>query len=1059
MILCQVADGFSAWFMIDSGSDVDVVSENDWEKIRELFEKEEIMLYDYVERPDRKIRAFANQSPLTLIAAFNAWIEAQQGEKPKRFTRFMVVKGGEKSLIGRVTAKAMKILQLGHSVNAIKLEEDDEMPERFPTIPGEKVAFDVDPAVLPTKNAYYHIPAAFSERASQRIKKMEAQEIIEKVTRAPRWISGMSAVPKGPDDFRLVVNMKGPNRAIRRCYYRLPQLVEIQRKLNGARMFSKLDLTSAFHHVELDEDSRELTTFMAEDGMYRFTRLVFGVNCAPEIFQQIMERILRDKQGVVVFIDDVLVYGANISELQARTQSVMQELDKNNLSLNAKKCEFDKETIKFLGHQLSAEGMNIDETKVRAVRAFREPRTATELRSFLGLASYVSSFVPLFGTLTHALWRTASAKPFCWSQEAQDAFENTKQAIINTTVTNGYFSDTDGIRLYTDASPVALGAVLTQIGADGVERIISFASKTLTATEQRYPQTQREALGIVWAVEHYHYHLRGRHFTIRTDARGIAFIFDRERDVPKRIMSRAQGFALRLNEFSFNIEYIKGAYNIADPSSRLYKGRDDEEFKEVEGPWEIGTLDGSPHELSIDEHYLTLHELRAATQEDETLKAVIEAVQTGKWTDEVASWKTVEEELYVSSEILMKAGAAVVPASLRERAMQIAHIGHPGATAMRSILRERVWWPRMDRGVEDFVRQCLSCTLVARKDPPTPMVRTALPETTWDLLAVDFSGPYARHQGVYILVIVDCFSRYVMASVVKSTDFGSVERVFEIVFKRYGYPKAVKSDNGPPFQGEFYANYLEAHGIERVHSTPLHPQQNGTAERYMQLINKAVQTAALELKDFDQAVADTVRAHNMAKHRVTMIAPEELMFNRKIRRGLPLAGSTKTDHEETEIRERDSHEKDLGKVREDRKRRAKDTRLNVGDTAVVMRTARAKGDSRFDPTLWKVTGKRGGDLDLETEDGRKTKRNVTMVKKIESREPPATPGSENSETPVDQPSGEDIIEDEPRKVGDDEVQEQVERELQVEPRRSTRDRKPPAHLDMYVRLLNGEIFV
>lgn len=1056
MIRCKLGETFHSWFMIDSGADVNVVSESDWETILGLHERDGIRIYNYQQKPERKVRAYASQHPLTLVSAFNAWIAAELPKKPSVFAKFLTVKGGEKSLIGRGTARAMKLLQLGAEVNQLseisELEELSQEPKQkpFPKIPGEKVAFDIDRSIPPTKNAYYHIPAAFSERASQRLKDMEAQEIIERVTKAPRWISGMSAVPKGASDFRLVVNMKGPNKAIRRCYYRLPQLVEIQRKLNGAKKFSKLDLTSAFHHVELEEDSRELTTFMAEDGMYRFTRLVFGVNCAPEMFQQIMERILRDASGVVVFIDDVLIFGGSDKELSSRTEVVVKALETNNLTLNLAKCEFDKESITFLGHQLSPEGMNIDEVKVKAIKAFREPKSPTELRSFLGLAAYVSTFIPSFGTLTHVLWKTASTKPFVWTQEAQESFELTKEAIANSTVTNGYFSDTDETILYTDASPFALGAVLTQVNSERVERVISFASKSLTVSEQRYPQTQREALGIVWAIEHYHYHLRGRHFVVRTDARGVAFIFTRERDVPKRIMSRAQGFALRLNEFSFDIEYVKGTFNIADSPSRLYKGRD-EEFTEMKGPWEIGTLDGSAQELVVEEEHLTLAEMRAATLEDEALMAVISAIETGIWSTEVLGYQSVAEELYVSDGLLVKAGAAVVPKSLQTRALQIAHVGHPGATAMRSILRSRVWWSGMDRAAERYVEECISCTLVARQNPPVPMTRTALPTATWDLLAIDFNGPYARHGGVHIMLIVDLYSRYVLTAVMTTTDSKAVERVLEAIFSRYGYPKALKMDNGPPFQSEAFSRYLQGHGIEEMHSTPLYPQQNGAAERYMQLINKAVQTASLENKGFEKAVAETVRAHNMAKHRVTGVSPEELMFHRKVRRSLPLVGSPNIDHDSEGIRERDREHKKKSKLHEDGKRGAKETRLNVGDTAVIMRTLRAKGDSRFEPTLWKVVGKQRGDLDLQAQDGRTVKRNVTMVKRVHVAQDPVEPTEteSNDETSSGQVSSE-------QQPGAQTRQPTVK--ATPEPRRGGRVVKPPAYLDMYIRLLNGEEF-
>lgn len=143
--------------------------------------------------------------------------------------------------------------------------------------------------------------------------------------------------------------------------------------------------------------------------------------------------------------------------------------------------------------------------------------------------------------------------------------------MINCTVTQGYLSLSDAMELYTDASPYAVGAVLVQVNATGKQRIISFASKSLTPTEQRYAQTQREALAVVWSVEHFYYYLLGSKLTIKTDAQRMKFIFDKSADKPKRLLRRAEGWAMRLDAFNYDIEFVAGIANIADPSSRLFE--------------------------------------------------------------------------------------------------------------------------------------------------------------------------------------------------------------------------------------------------------------------------------------------------------------------------------------------------------------------------------------------------------------------------------------------------------------------------------------------------------
>lgn len=231
--------------LIDSGSDWNVLSETDWGKLKN---DEAAVLFDMKENPGESAWAYGATAQLKTLRSFHAWVEAQDTAKSRILAKFRVVKNEGKSILGHQTGTRMKLLQVGMEVNSV---EEVRAPQEFPSIPNLCLEFDIDNSVTPTKNAYVNNPAAFKNRAIERLEKMEAEGIIEKVTRAPRWISGMSAVPKGKDDFRLVINMIGPNRAICRRFYKMPTMEEIKVKLNGAKYFTKLDLTNAFHHVML----------------------------------------------------------------------------------------------------------------------------------------------------------------------------------------------------------------------------------------------------------------------------------------------------------------------------------------------------------------------------------------------------------------------------------------------------------------------------------------------------------------------------------------------------------------------------------------------------------------------------------------------------------------------------------------------------------------------------------------------------------------------------------------------------------------------------------------
>lgn len=675
--------------------------------------------------------------------------------------------------------------------------------------------FDVDVNVSPVRNAYINIPAAFQERAMERLRQMEAIGIIEKIPSdvQVQWLSGLSAVPKGKNDFRLVVNMKGPNTAIIRQPHHIPTLDEIRLKVHGAKYFTKLDLKDAFYHIRISEASSNMTAFLTPDGRYRYKKLVFGVNCAPEIFQRTMDEKLRRLEGVLAYLDDLLVFGNSKEELAEREAAVIKRLKENNLTLNKDKCMYCLTKVPFVGHQLSAEGINIDETKVRDILAFREPVTMSELRSFLGLVTFVAKYVSRFADRVAVLWEILKGKDFRWEGKHQRAFKETKEAIACCTTTLGYYCLDDATFLYTDASPNAIGAVLTQKDCQAGERIISFASKTLTKTERNYSQTQREALAVVWSAEHFHYYLLGRKFTIRTDARGLLFIFDRDAKRTKRIMSRAEGWALRMGAFNFSIEHISGNENIADPSSRLYVG-DSIEFEDDYSPCDLAVITiKTPDDVGFKDLSISIPEIQLKSTEDEEIKEVRRALEFGEWPSDLSAYKSVSDRLYVVAGLLMRDEKVILPKTLRAKAMQLAHRGHPGQTAMKTILRDRVWWPHMDVHVNDWVKSCKACTVTSRNDPPTPMERSRLPEAPWDILAVDFNGPYRDYGGISILLIIDVFSRYAIAKVVKSTDFETTRRAMNDVFDTFGYPAKIRSDNGPPFNSNDWKKFLCNRGI------------------------------------------------------------------------------------------------------------------------------------------------------------------------------------------------------------------------------------------------------
>lgn len=1016
--------------------------------IRKARKEGKVVLYGVKEKPGEFASAYGSVEQLEALRCFHAWVQVVETEKPRNFAKFYVVENGSKSILGRATATRMELLQVGVGVKPAMINAilgEAESSDEFPSIPNFVFDFDIDASVDPSVKAFVNIPEAYKDRAVERLRKMEVQGIIEKIKKAPGWISGLSAVPKGKDDFRLVVNMVGPNKAIRRRFYKMPTLEGIRARLNGAKYFTKLDITSAFHHIKLGEKSKDMTTFLGPDGMYRFKRLNFGVSSAPEGFQQKMEEILNGLRNVIVYVDDILIFASDLMSLQAFTKKVLEALKANNLTLNGSKCEYDKEALEFLGHELSADGFNISKKKVEDVAKFRRPQNTSELKSFLGLASFLSAYIEDFSDISEPLWSATASDQFAWEKEQDDAFHALKEAIMSCTVRQGFFSGSDETFLFTDASPVALGAVLVQKNSEGKSRIISFASRLLSPTERRYPQTQREALGIVWGTEHFWYYLMGRKFTIKTDAQGISFILKRDHTQAKRIMKRADAWALRMEGFDYTVEYVKGEDNIADPSSRLIDGVGESNFEDGPTPGEIRafTLD-VPADTVFAEGCVTLEEVKFHTDRDQVLKAVAEALDTDQWPRSLGKFKSVKHELRLVDGLISRMGALLIPEVLRPKVLSAAHAGHPGVVAMKSILRASTWWPGMLAHAESWVLECEACTLMSRKNKPMPMQRSELPSAVWENIAMDFNGPYKQFNGVYILLIVDLYSRFLLARPVRGTDFLSIRGVLDDVFDTFGNVRSVKSDNGPPFFGAEYKKYNESRGIKVVFSTPLDAQQNGGVETYMRLVNKGMTAPSVEGGSWRKSLDDTMAAHNSAICEVTGVAPEVLMFGRKIRRKIPLLSTETAPVRDKQLRKRDWDQKMKHKKLMDKKRDARYSSIEVGDKVFVSRPTKQKGQTNFDPTQWTVISKRHGTLELLSPLGNLISRTIPFVKKVPDRRADAC---------LD---GGEIGEKQSAEEGDN-FSVPMEVEEASKPRRSERLKSKPANLKDYVCMLGWEL--
>ena len=275
---------------------------------------------------------------------------------------------------------------------------------------------------------------------------------------------------------------------------------------------------------------------------------MLGINSAPEVNQNVIQQALSDCEGVANISDDTIVHGKTTEEHDERLRRVLEKLKEKNLTLNAEKCKFQMTKFVFMGLLLTNKG--IGPTEVRAVVEARKPQNASEVRGFLGLANYNAQFIPDFATVADPL-RELTKKGVCFrfGDEQRRAFNELRSRLASAE-TLGYFDKDVRTLIIADVSPVGLGAVLIK-EQQGRQKVISYASKSLSEVEKRYSQTEKEAVAVVWACERFYVYLYSIEFDLCTDHTPLDTIYS-SRSKP---CVRIERWILRLQRYRFTLKY------------------------------------------------------------------------------------------------------------------------------------------------------------------------------------------------------------------------------------------------------------------------------------------------------------------------------------------------------------------------------------------------------------------------------------------------------------------------------------------------------------------------
>ena len=770
----------------------------------------------------------------------------------------------------------------------------ERLEQRYPTVFSDNLGrcskMQAHLSLLPESRPVFRpkrpVPYAALQMVDEELDRLQKLGVIQPVNYSS-WAAPIVVVRKANGSVRLCADFStGLNDALATHQYPLPLPEDLFAKLNGGKLFAKIDLSDAYLQIEVDEVSRELLTINTHKGLFQYTRLPFGVKSAPAIFQQIMDTMLKDAVGVAAYLDDLIVMGSTYDELVQRLDYIMSRLQDYGFRIRKEKCMFGMKSIRYLGFIIDEQGRRPDPENISAIQKMPPPHDISTLRSFLGLVSHYSNFLPamhqLRGPLNHLLTKEAK---WVWSADCQNAFDRIKD-LLNSDLLLTHFDPRQEIIIAADASQYGIGAVISHRFQDGREKAISHAARSLTAAERNYGQIEKEALAIIFAVQKFHKMIYGRSFTLLTDHKPLLAIFGSKKGIPTYTANRLQRWATMLLNYDFKIKYQSTTtIGQADALSRLIASHTPATEDMV-----IANVSIEPEVCrvlcdTLSQLPITAAEVSQETQRDALLQRVIHLHRTG-WpskcqTGEILPYFHRRESLSVVNGCLLFSERVVIPKKLQASVLKQFHIGHPGINRMKSLARSYVFWPGMDNEIEEMVRSCTGCAFTSKCPVKTDLCSWPKPTKPWSRIHVDYAGPVS---GEYYLVVVDAYSKWPEVLPVRNPTTSQTVAELRQLFARFGSPEILVSDNGTQFTSGCFEEFCRQQGIVHLRSPPFHPQSNGQAERFVDSFKRSLQKAEGEgptLETLQKFLMTYRSTPNPQTHDGS--SPAEIIFQRRMR--------------------------------------------------------------------------------------------------------------------------------------------------------------------------------
>lgn len=730
-----------------------------------------------------------------------------------------------KKLVDRITDLSINAIEIKSDQDAVHMisrsNEYREILKQYPNVlrplslkePAKhNVVHHIETSCQPIHAKARPLPPDKYKLAKQEFEIMMEKGICQP-SKSP-WASPLHIVKKKDGSMRICGDYRRLNTATLPDRYPIPRIQDFTYQLHNKKVFSKLDLKSAYYWIPMANP--EKTAIITPFGLFEFRVMPFGLRNAGQTFQRFMHEVLRGIDGCFPYVDDILLYSEDEEAHKKCLHQVLERLNEHGVALNIEKCEFGKSKINFLGYQVTSEGIAPPADRIETISNYQKPANVQELRRFLGMINFYRDCLPHQAKAQQQLnkylhnTKKNDKTPIIWSSEAEQAFDHCRQS-ISKAITLAHPINNTPLRIMTDASDHSLGAVVEQRVQNNAWKPLAFYSKAMSDTQRRYSTYDRELLAIYAAIKHFRRLIEGSDVTVFTDHKPLTYALSKpptNNDTPRR--ERQLNF---ISQFCSNIQYLQGKKNaVADWLSRI---------DEIYCP---STID--------------FNELAKDQEKSEEFK------QLQKQTNLTFARVTIQgSKNTISCEISTGTPRPYLPQSYRYEVFKIQHeLCHSGIRTMRKQTASKYFWPGMNKDIGQWTRACIACQKAKIHRHTITPIGNFPASGRFEHVHIDIVGPLPPCNDYrYIVTMIDRYTKWPEAVPAREITAETVTRIFyENWISRFGCPIRLTTDQGRQFEASIFEGLLKKLGIERIRTTPYHPQANGQVERLHRTLKTAL---------------------------------------------------------------------------------------------------------------------------------------------------------------------------------------------------------------------------